>query len=118
MIVIHGQTPSHKNSKQLFKVHGRPLLANNRKYLAWRDNAVIDVITSNNPPAGSPATVKAVFYVDSHRRRDLDNMLASVLDVLVEAGKIEDDNCFECKKIEAEFGGVDCDNPRAEIFIK
>lgn len=118
MITIKGQTPSHKNSKQLFRVKGRPLLANNRKYLEWRDSAEWDIVTALEPRRPSPVTVRAVFYVDSQRARDLDNMMASVLDVLVAAGQIEDDNCFKCKKIEAEFGGIDRDNPRAEVFIK
>ena len=51
------------------------------------------------------------------RRRDLDNMLASVQDVLTEAGIIIDDNIFYISEINASLGGIDNENPRAEVAL-
>lgn len=37
------------------------------------------------------------------------------MDFLVDNGLLVDDNWFEVEKLFLEFGGIDRDNPRAEI---
>lgn len=63
-----------------------------------------------------PILLKAVFYMSSRRRIDLNNALAFT-DLLVKAGTIEDDNC----KIVVGFDGsridYDKENPRIEVEI-
>ena len=61
-------------------------------------------------------------YYPTKRLFDLDN-IGSVLskfthDVLTEAEIIPDDNYQVIKKLTFEFGGIDADNPRAEVTIK
>ena len=62
-----------------------------------------------------------IFY-PTKRLFDLDNV-GSVLskfthDVLTEAEIIPDDNYQVVSKLIFEFGGIDADNPRAEVCIK
>ena len=62
-----------------------------------------------------------IFY-PTKRLFDLDNV-GSVLskfthDVLTEAEIIPDDNYQVVSKLTFEFGGIDIDNPRAEVCIK
>ena len=61
-------------------------------------------------------------YYPTKRLFDLDNV-GSVLskfthDVLTEAEIIPDDNYQVVSKLTFEFGGIDIDNPRAEVEIK
>ena len=113
MITIHGQTPSHKNSKLWT---GRVLM-NNKAYLAWRDDAELDVLGQMDKKYPDGVEVEMTFYVADRRRRDIDNMVASILDVLVSTGVITDDNCFVVRGIHAYYGGIDRQDPRAEVEI-
>lgn len=63
------------------------------------------------------ANVSVVFYDDSHRRRDLDNQLTTMLDALKRTNAIPDDDKRFINGIGAFDGGVDTRNPRAEISI-
>lgn len=60
--------------------------------------------------------VSYMFYVGDNRRRDIDNMIASVNDALVKAGIILDDS-WQCMKIGEADAELDKNNPRAEIVI-
>ena len=64
-----------------------------------------------------PRTVGITFYIADRRKRDLDGMSSTVLDCLVRAGALPDDNRFEvnCLIIRA----VDCEqgDERVEIEI-
>lgn len=113
MITIHGQTPSHKNSKLWT---GRVLM-NNKAYLAWRDDAELDVLGQMDKKYPDGVEVEMTFYVCDRRRRDIDNMIASILDVLVSTGVITDDNCFVVRGIHAYYGGIDREDPRAEVEL-
>ncbi len=115
-IIIPGQTPSHKNSKRMFasKKTGKIFPANNDKYLAWKDLAVVNLKNSRVKIVG-PIGVAATFFCEDNRPRDLDNMLASVQDALVSADVLADDNVKKLPFVFAKSGGVDKKNPRAEI---
>jgi hypothetical protein len=65
-----------------------------------------------------PRTVKLTFHVSDRRHRDVDGMTSTILDCLVKAGAIPDDNRFEVGRIEAE--AVDCEqgHERVEVEIE
>lgn len=56
-----------------------------------------------------------VFYAGTRHRADLSNRCESAMDLLVDAGLIEDDNWEIIRKLTLEFGGYDKNNPRVEI---
>ncbi len=116
-ITLSGQTPSHKNSKQLFRVGNRRIVANNNKYLQWRNGAIVEAKSQMMRSCTGTVGLIVEFYTKDKRARDLDNMLASVQDVLVAANVIEDDNCFILSQVIATFAGIDQANPRAEVAI-
>lgn len=60
--------------------------------------------------------VKYMFHVKDNRRRDIDNMIASVNDALVKAGIVIDDS-WQAMKIGEADAKLDKDNPRAEVWI-
>lgn len=66
--------------------------------------------------------VTYTIYYPTNRKFDLDNIGSVVCkftnDVLTESNIIEDDNYTCIKEITYKFGGIDKENPRAEVEIK
>lgn len=68
-------------------------------------------------PISEPVNVKCVFYRDSERKVDLNNLLEAITDILVKYKILVDDNF---KIIAAHDGSrvyVDREKPRTEIEI-
>lgn len=74
------------------------------------------------PDFKEPIQINYKVYVGSTHKSDVMNWVAIVdkffQDVLVQEGKIIDDNYEHVPLISAEFGSVDKDNPRIEITIE
>lgn len=68
-------------------------------------------------PITEPVNIKAVFYMGTHRKVDLLNLLAAVDDALVSAGVIEDDNFTIVAKHDGSYVDYDKEHPRIEIEI-
>jgi hypothetical protein len=65
----------------------------------------------------SPEAILITFYPPDRNAGDLTNKAESIMDLLVDMEILEDDNWFICSDIHLKFGGVDKQNPRAEIEI-
>lgn len=61
--------------------------------------------------------VKAVFYMQTHRRVDLVNLLQALLDILVKYGVIEDDNANVVVSVDGSRVLYDKEHPRTEVEI-
>lgn len=63
-----------------------------------------------------------ILYPKSKRRMDLTNSLSAIQkfadDALVELGVIPDDDYKTVAKVEYEFGGIDKEDPRAELLVR
>ena len=127
MIILTGQTPSHKNSK-IMSVNSRTgkfFPRNNQGFVNWINGATLEAKNQSKKMIANPVEIEIVFFVCNKTKRDLDNMASSVLDVLTPAtekkkygaGVITGDDIFVVRGIHAIFGGIDRDNPRAEIEI-
>ena len=68
-------------------------------------------------PVNKINSVTLAFYAESKRRKDLTNCAEGVMDLLVKAGILQDDNWFVVPKIVLVFGGVDRKESRVEIQI-
>ena len=90
-IVIHGETPSKKNSRVNTR-SGRSFP--NRRFMEWHDCAVAQVRSQGAKPVprGGRVAVSMTFWHGDMRRRDSDNQCSSVMDLLVDAGVLPDDS--------------------------
>ena len=82
-IIISGQTPAKKNSKEIFtnRRTGRPILKSNAIFEVWQNNALRELKSFKTKFAGR-VQIDYMFYVANDVQRDLDNMIASVNDAL------------------------------------
>lgn len=117
LITIDGQAPSQKNSKQIFRNSrtGAPFITSNSRVKAWQQSAVLQ-LRQYARADDRPVWVYYTFHVKDNRRRDIDNMIASVNDALVAAGVIKDDS-WQYLTIGLGDAKIDKDNPRTELRI-
>ena len=115
ILTISGQTPAQKNRKIISYRAGTPFLRTADSVKAWQEAASWEL---KKYAAAYPGKVKVyyTFFVKDNRRRDLDNMIATVNDALVKAGIIEDD-CWQILRISGSHATIDKENPRAEIEV-
>ena len=113
--MLEGNVPSKKNSRQLFVKKGRLINIPSKRYKEWHDmaSAQLEGFGSLNPPY----EIIMVFWVKDNRRADLDNKMASVLDLLQDCGIIEDDSWQKLRSIKAKIGGISRDCPRVKIEL-
>lgn len=111
-IVIYGAAPSKKNSKILTCKNNRPCLFPSKNYTAWHKDALLQ-LTGKKPIISNELTL--TFFAKDKRKFDLTNKSESIMDTLVDAGLLLDDNCYIIKNLHLVFGGVDPENPRCEV---
>lgn len=119
-LVVVGRTPSKKNSRNIFVRSGRIVNVPSKLYKEWHEHAIIQLRQqfAGYKIAGYPIAVDVVIYYATQHRHDLDNALGSIMDSLVDAQIIEDDDVEHISQITIQHGGLDKKNPRAEIFIE
>lgn len=62
--------------------------------------------------------VKCLFFMPTHRRCDLTNLLEAIDDCLVKHRLIEDDNCNIVVSHDGSRVFYDRENPRTEVYIE
>lgn len=121
-LIVFGDVPSQKNSKQIYfnRASGKPFISSNPRVKAWQEDAAWQLKTVSIPARGwlYPLTIKLAFAFRTARRRDLENAASTVLDALVHAGIIADDDYKHACPITLDFIGVDKQNPRVEITLE
>ena len=120
-LVISGDVPSQKNSKEIAvnRRTGQRFVRSNDRVLSWKKEAVTQLKEQFKgfEVTDYPISLSLVFFWSNHRRHDLDNGAAGVLDSLTSAGVIEDDNVKFVECVTLQYGGCDKENPRCEVFI-
>jgi len=115
-LVIHETVPSKKNSRIVNRKTGKSFPS--KIFTAWEKKVLPELKKQSQEPVTTyPVGITMIFYNDNNRRHDLDNQASSVLDSLVKAGILEDDNQTKVETLQLQYGGIDKHNPRCEVFI-
>lgn len=115
MIHIPLETPSKKNSRVVDRRTGRTFP--NKRYTEWHKAAALYVRRQNaHSMDGGPFVLYLEFTHGDRVRRDSDNGVSSILDLLVDCGVLPDDNWMVVSKINVS-NLYDKGNPGVHISI-
>lgn len=121
ILVIPGDCPSKKNGKRIITNHrtGKPMIISSARHNDWERAAVatIRLQFDGYRVTDYPVALSLTFYFKDKRAHDLDNVAASIMDVLTKAEVLEDDSTKYVDSLSLAFGGVDKENPRVEIEL-
>ena len=109
------ETPSKKNSRVVDRRTGRTFP--NKRFTEWHKAASLYVRQQNaHPMDGWPFALYLEFPHGDRVRRDSDNGVSSILDLLVDCGVLQDDNWQIVSKI-VTTNLYDKGNPGVQISI-
>lgn len=114
-ITLKGRIPSKKNQKQIVFAKGRPIIVSSKKHKEWQEEQMW--VVKGKGKVEEVKNIDITLYAPDRRKGDLTNKAESIMDLLVDAGIIEDDNWTIVPNVYLRFGGVDKENPRAVITI-
>jgi len=133
-IVISGQTPAQKNNKQIYRNRrtGNNFISSSDRVKEWQRLAFLELRLVKLRFKGR-VQIDYMFYVVDNAQRDIDNMMASVNDVLHRAnslvtfkngkekllpgtGIIQGDH-WQKLRVGSADAEIDKENPRAEMVI-
>lgn len=116
-LVIKGDPKTKKNSSQVVIAGGRHRVIPSPAYRVYRDMVLWQIGGAYRKQISYPVNVKAVYFMQTRRRVDLVNLLEATLDILVDAGVLEDDNSRIVVSHDGSRVAHDPYNPRVEIDI-
>ena len=107
-----------KNSMQILvnRATGRAFIAPSAKYKNY-SKACSLYVHRRQEPIDTSCNVKCVYYMPTHRRVDLTNLLSATMDILVEHGVLADDNSNIAAGHDGSRVLYDKEQPRTEISI-
>lgn len=116
---LPGEVPSKKNGRVVDRRSGKNFPS--KQYQRWHDDAVLSLMTQERPsePIEKCTSVCMVFYHADKIRRDTNNQMASVFDLLVDCGVLTDDN-WRVTGVESGKGVLctDGEGARCEVQIE
>lgn len=116
-LLVKGRIPSKKNSRCLFVRGGKLFNIPSKAYAAWHKQAITQLLPYKNEDNTVFSTARLRIWAPDKRAADLSNKTESIMDLLVDAKIIEDDNWWIINNLTLEFMGVDKVNPRCDITL-
>lgn len=112
------QPISKKNSQQILvnRKTGKPFVMPSKAYKEYEAAAMWFIPKSVT--INEAVNVKCLFYMGTHRKCDLTNMLEAIDDIMVKAGLLEDDNFTIIESHDGSRVLYDKQKPRTEVVIK
>lgn len=110
---------SKKNSQ---KIHvnprtGKPFITPSDAYKAYRAAALMLIPATARQRIDYPVNIRALYYMDTRRLVDRPNLEEALLDVLVDAGVLADDNSRIAATADGSRVLLDREHPRTEVTI-
>jgi len=105
---ITGRIPSKKNGKRILRAGGRTFIGSSKDYVAWQREHVGPLkLQFGHFPDGKKYAVAIDFTAGDRRAFDLTNKAESVMDLMVDAGVIDDDNFNVVTSVTLRYAGYE-----------
>ena len=116
-LCIEGTPATKKNSMKIIMVRGKMRLSQSERYKAYAKLAWYQLLPHRPAkPIDYPVNVRCVYYMPTNRR-DLTNLLAATMDILVDAHVLADDNAKIVVGHDGSRVEYKAAEPRVEIEI-
>ena len=116
-ITIPGKAITKKNSQRILYRNGRAFIAPSAAYERYEREAGYHLTPRPRKPLTGPLEVKCLYYMPTHHRVDLTNLLEATDDILVKYRIIEDDHSGVIVSHDGSRVLYDKAHPRTEIYI-
>lgn len=118
-IVWQGKPITKKNSQRIFRGKGgRPFIKPSAAYEDFAKRCTAQTSAKlRNLCIAEPVNVCCEYFMPTHHRVDLTNLLEATHDILVTAGVLADDCSGVVESVDGSRVHFDKDNPRTEITI-
>lgn len=109
---------SKKNSQQIMnnRYTGKPFIMPSPQFKQY-ETAALWFIPRPYKPIDYPVNVECHFFMPTHRKCDLTNLLEAIDDIMVKAGLIADDNFTVIQSHDGSRVHYDKSNPRTVVCI-
>jgi Holliday junction resolvase RusA-like endonuclease len=117
-ITFHGNVPSKKNGRRWVQRGNRKFSVPSAAHEAWERDQLLRLKLELGQPKLSQYRLELWMHYPDNRRRDADNTLTSIQDVLVKAGVLDDDRWQSMiAQPLVHQPRIDRLNPRVEVVI-
>ena len=106
-----------KNHQQIIMVKGKRIVIPSKQYAEYEKKCK-DYMPKLDKPINTKVNVKGLFYMETRRKVDLNNLLEALTDVLVKYNILEDDNSSIIVSHDGSRVFFDKNNPRTEVVIE
>lgn len=112
------QPISKKNSQQIMinNKTGKPFIMPSKKFKEYESAAAWYI--PKTAYINYPCNIKCLFYMGTHRKCDLTNLLEAIDDIMVKVGLLSDDNYTVIQSHDGSRVLYDKDKPRTEVYIE
>ena len=91
--ILQGTVVPKKNSKNVVRRANRIFVLSSKRFMEWHKKAVAEITEQGvEETIDTPCHIDIVLYHSDKRRRDSDNAVASIFDLLVDTKIIADDS--------------------------
>lgn len=115
---ILGDPRTKKNSMRIRKSGARRWISPSGAFERYQSDSVWQINSCDKIGISEPVNVCCVYYMATHRRVDLANLIEATTDILVHAGVLADDNAAIVAAHDRSRVRYDKNNPRVEIVIE
>ena len=116
-ITLNGCPRSKKNSMQIVRHGNYSSLIPSKPYREYAKLCHAQIDDKLRKRIDIPCCVKGVYFMETHRKVDLGNLINATLDILVAEKVLLDDNCEIVVHHDGSRVYYDKECPRAEIDI-
>lgn len=115
-ITIPGRPITKKNSMRLVQSGGRTFPVPSKQFAEYQERAGY-FIPCKWTAISFPVNIRCMYYMPTHGKVDLTNLLEATCDILVHYGVIQDDHSGIVISHDGSRVRYDKENPRVEIEI-
>lgn len=117
IIILEGRVPSKKNSRNIFCRGNKPINIPSKDYADWHEEKMWELKKHKPKVPLKEVDVFISFTPGDNRTFDLTNKAESIMDLLVDAGILEDDNWSVVGRLDLRIGDLQKGKPKTIIEI-